>query len=57
MFKVNWPQFSDEFLTKAKEQLSVALNKGKKPANIVGKIDVDDLNMGTKVRNCYCTGL
>ena len=51
-FKVNWPTFSPEFLSKAKEQLQVALNKegDDKPANIVDSILVQELYMGTKVR-------
>ncbi|KAL2917793.1 ERMES complex subunit [Polyrhizophydium stewartii] len=49
-FKINWPEFSHEFIDKAKEQLTVALNKGKKPENIVDRIEVKELDMGTKVR-------
>ncbi|ORY43086.1 hypothetical protein BCR33DRAFT_753961 [Rhizoclosmatium globosum] len=48
MFKVNWPRFSDDFIAQASQQLTIALNKGQKPNNIVGDIDVADLNMGTK---------
>ncbi|KAJ3210467.1 ERMES complex subunit [Dinochytrium kinnereticum] len=47
-FKVNWPRFSADFLAKAREQLTTALNKGDKPANIVDHIVVKELNMGTK---------
>ncbi|KAJ1539532.1 ERMES complex subunit [Nowakowskiella sp. JEL0078] len=46
-FVINWPKFSDEFIEKAKCQLTVALNKGEKPAKIVDEIIVRDLNMGT----------
>ncbi|KAI8619913.1 hypothetical protein BC830DRAFT_1059865, partial [Chytriomyces sp. MP71] len=48
MFRVNWPKFSEEFIAQASQQMTVALNKGQKPNNIVGDIVVDDLNMGTK---------
>ncbi|KAI9352163.1 hypothetical protein BDR26DRAFT_907376 [Obelidium mucronatum] len=48
MFKVNWPRFSEDFIAQASHQLTIALNKGQKPNNIVGDIDVADLNMGTK---------
>ncbi|KAJ3256478.1 ERMES complex subunit [Boothiomyces macroporosus] len=48
-FKVNWPSFSSDFIEKATEQLTTALNTGKKPENIVGDITVTALNMGTKV--------
>ncbi|KAJ3138472.1 ERMES complex subunit [Physocladia obscura] len=48
MFKVNWPRFSDEFISQASQQLTLALNKGQKPNNIAGDIEVADLNMGTK---------
>ncbi|KAJ3211272.1 ERMES complex subunit [Entophlyctis luteolus] len=54
MFKINWPRFSEEFIAQASQQLTVALNKGQKPNNIVGTIDVADLNMGTKERNLAC---
>ncbi|KAJ3072867.1 ERMES complex subunit [Podochytrium sp. JEL0797] len=47
-FKVSWPRFSDDFITQASQQLTIALNKGQKPNNIVGDIEVADLNMGTK---------
>ncbi|KAJ3014937.1 ERMES complex subunit [Thoreauomyces humboldtii] len=47
-FKLNWPAFSQEFIEKAKTQLYTALNKGDKPTNIVGDINVHQLNMGTK---------
>lgn len=47
-FKVNWPVFSQDFILKAQEQLQHALNSGKKPDNIVGSIQVQQLNMGTK---------
>ncbi|TPX61969.1 hypothetical protein SpCBS45565_g07133 [Spizellomyces sp. 'palustris'] len=47
-FKLNWPTFSAEFMEKAQQQLTIALNKGEKPSNIVGKIEVKGLNMGTK---------
>ncbi|KAJ3320067.1 ERMES complex subunit [Boothiomyces sp. JEL0866] len=47
-FKVNWPSFSSDFIEKATEQLTTALNTGKKPENIVGDITVTALNMGTK---------
>ncbi|KAJ1558072.1 ERMES complex subunit [Nowakowskiella sp. JEL0078] len=48
-FKINWPKFSAEFIEKAKEQVTVALNNGEKPAKIVDNIIVKDLNMGSKV--------
>ncbi|OAJ35809.1 hypothetical protein BDEG_20044 [Batrachochytrium dendrobatidis JEL423] len=48
-FKINWPEFSDEFLDQAKSQLTVALNNGGMPDNIVGRIEVKELDMGTKV--------
>jgi distribution and morphology protein 34 len=48
-FKINWPDFSPEFIEQAKKQLSVALNTGKKPENIAGAITVTELHMGTKV--------
>lgn len=47
-FKVNWPAFSQDFIQKAKEQLTVALNSGKKPENIAGEIRVTQLHMGTR---------
>ncbi|KAJ1569678.1 ERMES complex subunit [Cladochytrium tenue] len=47
-FKVNWPKFSQDFLAKAREQLTKALNKGTKPASMVDHISVVELNMGTK---------
>ncbi|KAJ3269466.1 ERMES complex subunit [Terramyces sp. JEL0728] len=47
-FRVNWPSFSSDFIGKATEQLTTALNTGKKPENIVGDITVTALNMGTK---------
>ncbi|KAI8842467.1 hypothetical protein BJ741DRAFT_656319 [Chytriomyces cf. hyalinus JEL632] len=47
-FKVNWPKFSEDFIAQASQQMTIALNKGQKPNNIVGDIVVDDLNMGTK---------
>jgi hypothetical protein len=48
-FKVNWPIFSEEFLEKAREQMTTALNKGNKPANIVDHIICQELYMGSKV--------
>ncbi|KAH6572097.1 hypothetical protein BASA50_001090 [Batrachochytrium salamandrivorans] len=47
-FKINWPEFSGEFLDQAKEQLSIALNNGGMPGNIVDRIIVKELDMGTK---------
>ncbi|KAI8823479.1 uncharacterized protein EV422DRAFT_550151 [Fimicolochytrium jonesii] len=47
-FKLNWPSFSPEFMEKAKQQLTTALNKGEKPEKIAGQIVVHELNMGTK---------
>ncbi|KAI8925366.1 hypothetical protein BC831DRAFT_415132 [Entophlyctis helioformis] len=48
-FRINWPEFSPEFIEKAKAQLTVALNHGQsKPANIVDRIVVKELDMGTK---------
>lgn len=55
-FKFNWPEFDEEFVQKAQEQLTAALNKtgdSDKPANIVDKIVVTELNMGTKVCLTY----
>jgi distribution and morphology protein 34 len=46
-FGVNWPQFDKEFIQKAKEQLDVALNNGKKIENIVGSIKCTELVMGS----------
>lgn len=46
-FIIKWPEFSNDFIEKAKEQLTIALNKGQKPANIVDRIVVTSLNMGT----------
>ncbi|CAG8520048.1 13774_t:CDS:2 [Acaulospora morrowiae] len=48
-FKFNWPEFTTEFVEQAKNLLTTALNKSNKPANIVDRIVVKDLNMGTKV--------
>lgn len=48
-FKFTWPQFSKEFIEKAKIELTEALNKGDKPANIADFILVKDLYMGSKV--------
>ncbi|KAI8892453.1 hypothetical protein BC833DRAFT_611610 [Globomyces pollinis-pini] len=47
-FKINWPDFSEEFMETAKSQLTKALNTGKKPDNIHGQIVVTQLDMGTK---------
>ncbi|ORX98463.1 hypothetical protein K493DRAFT_349239 [Basidiobolus meristosporus CBS 931.73] len=47
-FKFNWAEFNQEFLDEAKKLLTVALNKGSKPANIVGRIEVSELHLGTK---------
>ncbi|KAJ3412169.1 ERMES complex subunit [Chytridiales sp. JEL 0842] len=47
-FKVNWPDFGEDFLEMAKKQLTTALNKGNKPANIVGDIICEELYMGSK---------
>ncbi|RKO88456.1 hypothetical protein BDK51DRAFT_11658, partial [Blyttiomyces helicus] len=47
-FNINWPEFSKEFIDQAKVQLTAALNKGDKPANIVDHINVTELNMGSK---------
>jgi hypothetical protein len=47
-FNFTWPIFSAEFLSKAREQMSVALSNGKKPENIVDEIKVTSLQMGTK---------
>ncbi|KAK9760823.1 ERMES complex subunit, partial [Basidiobolus ranarum] len=46
-FKFNWTDFNHEFLEEAKKLLTVALNKGSKPANIVGQIKVKELHLGT----------
>ncbi|ORX96980.1 hypothetical protein K493DRAFT_189483, partial [Basidiobolus meristosporus CBS 931.73] len=46
-FKFNWTEFNHEFLEEAKQLLTIALNKGSKPANIVGQIKVKDLYLGT----------
>ena len=48
-FNINWPTFSPEFIHQAKTQITTALNKGSKPANIVGDIVVEELYMGKKV--------
>ncbi|KAJ3294207.1 ERMES complex subunit [Borealophlyctis nickersoniae] len=47
-FNINWPVFSPEFIAQAREQLTKALNKGEKPANIVDHIEVTELYMGKK---------
>ncbi|KDQ08830.1 hypothetical protein BOTBODRAFT_118025 [Botryobasidium botryosum FD-172 SS1] len=47
-FQFNWPRFSDEFHTEAIEMLNGALNKGNKPRIIADKIEVVELEMGTK---------
>ncbi|KAJ3054556.1 ERMES complex subunit, partial [Rhizophlyctis rosea] len=47
-FNINWPTFSPEFIQQAKTQITAALNKGQKPANIVGDIVVEELYMGKK---------
>ena len=47
-FKIQWPTFGSDFIESAIQQLNVALNSGKKPANIVGEIKVIQLFMGSK---------
>ncbi|KAK9711400.1 ERMES complex subunit [Basidiobolus ranarum] len=47
-FRFNWTEFNNDFLEEAKKLMTVALNKGSKPANIVGRIEVKELNLGTK---------
>ena len=47
-FRITWPTFSADFLALATAQLTTALNKGEKPANIVDDIVVKELHMGTK---------
>ncbi|GAO46923.1 hypothetical protein SAICODRAFT_78779 [Saitoella complicata NRRL Y-17804] len=47
-FKFSWPQFSAGFYEKAEDLLSTALNKGSKPAILVDKISVKELDMGTQ---------
>ncbi|KAF5392934.1 hypothetical protein D9757_001210 [Collybiopsis confluens] len=48
-FTFNWPQFSDQFHYDAIQMLNNALNKGNKPPVIADKIEVVELQMGTKV--------
>lgn len=48
-FSFQWPCFSQEFISTAKEQISIALNSGEKPHNIVGDIVVSELDLGTIV--------
>lgn len=50
-FNFQWPSFSNEFLAEARTTLDNALNKGPKPPIIADRIVVEDLNMGTLVRN------
>ncbi|KAJ3719474.1 hypothetical protein C8R42DRAFT_723146 [Lentinula raphanica] len=47
-FTFNWPRFSDQFHYDAIQMLNNALNKGNKPPVIADKIEVVELEMGTK---------
>ncbi|KAE9404802.1 hypothetical protein BT96DRAFT_972848 [Gymnopus androsaceus JB14] len=47
-FTFNWPRFSDQFHYDAIQMLNTALNKGNKPPVIADKIEVVELEMGTK---------
>ncbi|KAJ4479145.1 hypothetical protein J3R30DRAFT_2724217 [Lentinula aciculospora] len=47
-FTFNWPRFSDQFHYDAIHMLNNALNKGNKPPVIADKIEVIELEMGTK---------
>ncbi|KAL7753245.1 ERMES complex subunit [Sorochytrium milnesiophthora] len=46
-FHTQWPHFSQSFIDGAKAALTQALNRGEKPANILGLITVTDLHMGS----------
>lgn len=46
-FRFSWPIFGPDFLERATAQLESALNKGTKPAQIVGAIKVKELHLGT----------
>lgn len=49
-FHFSWnKEFSQSFIEKTSSLLSYALNKGNKLPIIVDKIDVKELNMGSKV--------
>ncbi|KAI8057779.1 hypothetical protein BDF22DRAFT_615955 [Syncephalis plumigaleata] len=47
-FNFNWTEFDDHFHEEAKKMLTVALNKGNKPARIKDDIQVKELHMGTQ---------
>jgi distribution and morphology protein 34 len=47
-FRFTWPIFSADFLDRATLQLESALNGGTKPAQIVGRISVKELHLGTQ---------
>ncbi|RKO96108.1 hypothetical protein CXG81DRAFT_6908, partial [Caulochytrium protostelioides] len=47
-FRVNWPQFSDEFLAEARARLTAALNKNQLSSKIAGDIAVTELDMGSQ---------
>ncbi|KIK67661.1 hypothetical protein GYMLUDRAFT_54439 [Collybiopsis luxurians FD-317 M1] len=47
-FTFHWPRFSDQFHYDAIQMLNNALNKGNKPPVIADKIEVVELQMGTK---------
>ena len=48
-FSFEWPRFSEQFHDEAKQLLDAALNKGNKPPIIADRIQVVELEMGTKV--------
>eukprot|EP00842_Homolaphlyctis_polyrhiza_P004454 jgi/Hompol1/5009/HPOL_000671-RA len=43
-FNINWPEFSQEFIDSAKQQLTVALNNGSKPANIAPDLEILEIS-------------
>ncbi|RKP07233.1 hypothetical protein THASP1DRAFT_2887, partial [Thamnocephalis sphaerospora] len=47
-FNFNWTEFDDEFYEEAKKMVTLALNKGGKPARIQDDIIVKELHMGTQ---------
>jgi hypothetical protein len=48
-FNFNWTEFDDDFHQEATKMVTLALNKGNKPARIKGDIQVKELHMGTQV--------
>ena len=48
-FQFNWPAFDEQFVESVKRTVETALNKVQKPASIVDKIAVKELNLGTMV--------